>query len=318
VSAIDWTIASRQLLRALRGPRSQVAFSRRLGFRSNIAAAWEGGHRAPSVPTFFDACERVGVDLPDAMTRFHPAIAPHFDPQEPAPWLRELRGDTSTASLADALEVSPSRIRRWMAGRAHPRLETFLALVDALTGRASDLVACLVDIDAVPELADRVHAVEAARRLAIEHPWSAAIRVLVGTHRPRAQGAAGALGHLLDVGSDEVQHALDVMLAAGTIALVGERLCPVEAVTVDLGTLTDAQRLAMRQHWARAAGARAGRHPDDAIGYSVVAVGPEQLEAIRETYRRANRRVRTLVAGCEERELAALLVTQVLVLDEPR
>jgi len=297
-----------------------VAFSRLLGFRSNIAAAWEGGHRAPAVHTFFAACQRVGVDLGASMVRFHPLVASAFEPTAPAAWLRELRGDATTAQIADALQVSESRIRRWMAGRAQPRLETFLALVDALTGRAAELVASWVDIEAVPELSDRVRAVQAARRLAIDRPWSAAIRVLVGTHRPQAEPAAESLARLLGLPEDDVRYCLDVMLGAGIIVVLDGRLCPSDAVTVDLGTrdITPDEQLRLRSHWARAAGERAGRHPDDAIGYSVVAVGRDELAAIQETYRRANRRVRSIVAACEEREVAALLVTQVLVLDEPR
>ena len=41
-------LAARQLLRALRGKRSQVAFSRRLGYRGNPIADWEAGRRTPT------------------------------------------------------------------------------------------------------------------------------------------------------------------------------------------------------------------------------------------------------------------------------
>ena len=57
-----WRRATRELLRALRGHRSQVAFARWLGFRSNVPAAWEGGHRCPDAVELFRVCARVKVD----------------------------------------------------------------------------------------------------------------------------------------------------------------------------------------------------------------------------------------------------------------
>ncbi len=41
------------VVRALRGKRSQLAFSRRLGYSTNVAYAWEAGRRGPSTREAF-------------------------------------------------------------------------------------------------------------------------------------------------------------------------------------------------------------------------------------------------------------------------
>ena len=74
MSEEPWRQASRELLRALRGARSQVAFARRLGFRSNVPAAWEGGHRCPNIVELVAVAERVGVDVRGAFEAYSAAV----------------------------------------------------------------------------------------------------------------------------------------------------------------------------------------------------------------------------------------------------
>src|SRR5688500_10591125 len=59
-----------QLIRALRGRRSQAALSRRMGCASNVLYTWESGRRFPTAAVFFELAERVGVDVSGVLTRF--------------------------------------------------------------------------------------------------------------------------------------------------------------------------------------------------------------------------------------------------------
>ena len=52
------------LMRALRGKRSQRAFSRRLGMKSNTAYNWEAGRRWPTGARTLWIAQRVGIDPP--------------------------------------------------------------------------------------------------------------------------------------------------------------------------------------------------------------------------------------------------------------
>ncbi|MFN9942743.1 MAG: hypothetical protein ACK56I_25090, partial [bacterium] len=95
-----WARAAAELMRALRGPRSQVAFARRLGLRSNAPAAWEGGHRVPAAGALIAALGRLGVDAAAAWARFHPPAAAAFADGGLAAWLRALRGQAAVDELA--------------------------------------------------------------------------------------------------------------------------------------------------------------------------------------------------------------------------
>src|SRR5262245_49966714 len=66
--ALNWATiameaASSQLLRALRGKRSQRAFARRLGFRANPVTDWEHGRRYPTAQETLRAAARVGKNV---------------------------------------------------------------------------------------------------------------------------------------------------------------------------------------------------------------------------------------------------------------
>ena len=59
----DYQRIARDFLRALRGRRSQAAFSRRLGYRTNVAYTWESGRAFPTAATVLNAAVRSGVDV---------------------------------------------------------------------------------------------------------------------------------------------------------------------------------------------------------------------------------------------------------------
>jgi hypothetical protein len=69
--ALDYARISRDFLRALRGRRSQAGFSRRLGYRTNVAYVWESGRAAPTAATTLRAAERVGIDVRQALATFY-------------------------------------------------------------------------------------------------------------------------------------------------------------------------------------------------------------------------------------------------------
>src|SRR5687767_1463566 len=54
---MDYALLARELLRELRGRRSQRAISRRLGFESNVIYRWEAGRSTPSAADFFRLVE---------------------------------------------------------------------------------------------------------------------------------------------------------------------------------------------------------------------------------------------------------------------
>jgi len=309
-----WPLATRQLLRALRGVRSQVAFARRLGFRSNVPAAWEGGHRVPNTEMLWRVCARVGCDAPAAFGRFHPPAEDALLAGGIAQWLTELRGRTAVAELAERSGCSVAQVRRWLTGTASPRVHQLLALVDALTGRAPDLVAELVDIDAVPALVDRHRAGRTQRRLAFEHPWTAAVRVLIDAAPVPVDGAAEELARRLGQPVPLIADALQRLLDHGLVAERAGWVVASGALTVDLRATADDRRR-LRAHWARVAADRVAHDRGDLFSFSLMAVSRADLERIRQLQRRTFREIRGIAAASDPPEVGALVVSQVAMFD---
>jgi transcriptional regulator with XRE-family HTH domain len=121
-----------EFLRAVRGKRSQVNFSRRLGYASNVAAEWESGRREPSAARALSACLRCGIDVRGAVSRFHepsalqlacPAPSRHAEirPAQVAAWLRGQRSDRRLTELANATGLSLFQVSRASTAQNGPK-----------------------------------------------------------------------------------------------------------------------------------------------------------------------------------------------------
>lgn len=303
--------AARQLLRALRGPRSQVAFSRRLGYRGNVAAKWEGGHRFPTFGETLRAALRTGVDVPEVLAAFHASSAGEWSPDEPEridAWLSALRARTPQALLAERAGLSRQQVGRLLSGRARGRLPQVLALVDALTGRLPDLVRGLVPIEQVPALVRQARVRSALARLAFAHPWSPAAQAWLGGQGavPLAE-APRRLAESLELEEVHCAELVDALIDAQAAAVDGDMLVPGPPATVEIeASREDVQ--ALRAHWAAVSAARVrGPGPDDLFSFNVFAVSREDLVRIKEAQRRFYREVRAIVADSPP-EVTALLV----------
>ena len=308
-----WVSASRELLREIRGKRSQVAFSRRLGYKSNVAADWEGGHRAPTATVLLYALERVGIDVSTGFETFHAGSAPAVEEGIDA-WLRALQGSARQSEIARRFGVSRHRIRRWMSGEAEPRVPEFLGLIQALTGRAPDWVAAFVPIEEVPSLHGQFLAARAAARLIYDHPWSAAVRVLIDSDAYRADPTDAFLAAALRLDPETLGATLDALLASGLARREGERLAPNSSFTADARASEEDQRR-LKAHWARVAADRLeDPHEEDLVSMNLFAVSHADLEKVRQLQRAYFRELRSLVAASQPEEAAALVLMQLVSL----
>ena len=309
---VDFDRVACQLLRALRGRRSQVAFARRLGYRSNPIAKWEGGHRFPTAAETFRACAVVGVDASAAAAAFHPAAAGAWRADAPGAWLAALKGDTPQARLAARSGLSRQQVGRALRGDSQPRLPAFLALVEAAPGRAADWVALLVDIAAVPALAREVAARRAVRRLAFDHPWSPAALAILEALPPGAPAAEAraALAARLPLDAAAVEALWAAIEASGALAGVADR----PALTVDVAPTREEHR-ALRAHWAAASAARvASPAPADVFSFNVFAVSREDLAHLQALQRAFFREARGVIAGSRP-EVAAFMTLHTAALE---
>jgi hypothetical protein len=310
-----YAAAARELIRAVRGKRSQVVLSRRLGYRGNPITDWEAGRSYPDVLEVLEAARLARLPVKAAFERIHSAPPPQLELGAPglAAWLDSMRGAMTLATLAARMGHSRYTVRRWFAAGTKLKLPAFLHVVDVMTGRVQDWVAELVDIAEVPSLSERFARVNLARQLAFELPWSEAILRVLETPAYQRHEGEGALfiAEWLGLDLELVQRSLGQMAAAGVMQDAGNgRHRAVGTISVDTRTRPDGLRH-IRRHWLAALAERAqSAHPEDWGGYNVISVSAADIAFIKERMKLLYRELRARVAASEPPEEVALVLLQ--------
>lgn len=304
-------IAAQQLIRALRGSRSQLAFARRLGYRANPVTDWEHGRRYPTAQEALRIAGRVGVDVVAAHERFAPGVLLEGSSGSYAlgAWMRGLLGQTRVSELSRRMGRSRPTISRWLHGVAQPRLHEYMEFIDATTGRLPDWAAELVPIAQVPSLLPRFQVTQAARRLAFERPWTEGIlRVLeTDAYKQRPDHDAAWIARVLALPDEEVATCLEQLLEAQVITRERGKYAEVRPLSVDTRGGRAALR-AVKAHWAKVAMQRSLEpKPEDFFAYNLCSASSEDMARIHEVLQNAFREIRTIVAASRSLEEVGLV-----------
>jgi hypothetical protein len=265
------------------------------------------------------AAHLVGIDVQNAFSNFHQAPPPQLVAGKflLAPWLDAVRGSTSVKHIAGGVGASEFAIRRWLRGRARPRLPDFFHLVDAATGRLPYLVAALVPITQITSLRDRFEAAEAARLAAYDAPWSEAIlRVLeLDAYRALARHNDSWIATRLGISVDDVRRSLRLLIRAGAIRRQRGKLLIQNVDTVD--TRGDSKHVeTLLRHWSDVARDRVETgNTNNYFAYNVCALSHADYDRIRQIIRRAFRESRAIVSASQPAERIALINLQLVRLD---
>lgn len=304
-------VVARQLLRAVRGKRSQVAFARKLGYRGNPVADWEASRRAPTAAEALRACELAGIDVVAAFARFHRvALGRAAGRFQVGTWLSEIRGSLGTTELAARAGRSRQQVARWLSATTEPRLPDFLHLVDTITGRLCDLVAELAPIEQVPSLRADYERRLAARRLAHEEPWTEAILRVMETEAYEAHPVhpEGFIARELGIDRATERRCLEKLEAAGVLASRGTRYEPRRSLTVDTRAIPQ-----LKAHWCRVAEQRLpAPRADDVFCYNVLSASKTDIERIRQLLLATYREIRSIVEHTPKDEAVALVNLQMV------
>lgn len=321
ISAINSTVLASELLRALRSGRSQTALSRRLGYRSNVAYAWESGRRYPAAPEFMRVAQRVGVDVSAALCRFvraGPELFADHGPATPegvAVWLRALRGDTTLQMLAARSGLSRYAIARWLRARTMPRLPELLQFVDAASSRGLDFVACFVDPAVLPTAEAAWRELTRRKRVGVELPWSQAVLRMLETraYRSLARHRPGWIGARLGIDREQEAVCLSTLLEAGMVEFDGVRY-RTTAVSVDVSGASREDLQRVRAHWADvgASAIRAGR--EGVYSWNVFSVSRADLARLQQLHLAYFRNLRAIVAESEPAECVVVANVQLFEL----
>ena len=318
---MDTAELARQLVRAVRGRRTQAAFSRRIGCQSNVLYTWESGRRYPTARRFFEVASRAGIDVGAALSGFLRSRPSWLDGKCMAQGdgvvrlLAELQGNRNGTEIARATGKSRFAVARWLAGQTEPRLPDFLLLVEAMSYRLLDFVAALVDPAQLPLIEDGWRALSAARQAAYTSPWCHAVLRLLETERLRAasQVSASDIAAELRLTEVETQAALDLLETTGQIVREGRRWQVKQTLNVDLAEDPDAVR--RLKAWAAGIGLeRIGEQREGLYSYNLFCVSERDYVELQRLHRAYFRQLRAIVAESAPSERVAMVNLQLFSL----
>lgn len=315
---LDYEQASRELIRAIRGSRSQVAVSRRLGYRSNVLYMWESGRRWPTAAETFRASSLSRIDPRAALEGWYRTPPPWLadtdlaTPAGVARFLQHEQGTTPLGVIASRAGCNRYSVARWIHGTAEPRLPDFLRLVEAASLRVVDLLVRWVGPEGVPAAAASWAQREARRTAVIVEPWAQAVLRALDLAEVRAVPAE--IGPRLGIDAAVVERSLAVLEAAGQLRWVDGRLEPVPTEALDTRRTEETARR-LKGFWGRVATERLVAGEPGAFAYNVFSVSRGQLQRLEEMQQAYWRAVRAVVAEDEPPEVVALMNLQLVRLD---
>jgi len=296
---MDYDLASRELVRALRGRHSQTAMRRRLKRTSNVLHAWETGTRYPRASDFLQLLQLSGRPALALLNRFAPCHG--GSPRAVSTsWLNGLVRDRSQAALSRALGVNRNTMARWLSGKTEPRLPQLLAFIEATTQRLLDFLGEAVGPLPLPSIATAYADLQLQRSLAYSKPWShAVLRALeLEAYRSLPRHEPGFIAARLGITLEEEERCLAALLRAKQVLRRGGRYQVGRVLAVD--TREDpAGNLALKRHWFAAASSqleRQGISADGLASYNLFAISDADLERVRQAHLDYYERVRAIVA----------------------
>jgi transcriptional regulator with XRE-family HTH domain len=319
--AVDTQTLAAEWLRALRGRRSQVAFSRRFGYRSNIAYRWESGRCFPSATGTFQMLTALGVDVGARLADFYratPAWLSNVDPCSLAGVARlldDLRGEASFVELARRTGYSRFAIRRWLRGQADPTLPELLKLIEFTSRRLLDFVASFIEPERLPSASEAWRLLQGARQAAYEMPWShAVLRALeLDEYRALARHEPGWIARRLGIADELERASLEVLERSGQAQWSGTHYAPTRIQAVD--TRADPARArALRAGWATVGVQRLAAGAPGLLAYNLGMVSRADLQRLEQLQRSYYRELVNIVAESRAAECVVLYSAQLLEL----
>jgi len=319
---MDSNLVGRELVRALRGDRSQAGLSRRLGYTSNVLYTWESGRRAPNASAFFRLATRVGVDLQAALRSFlsdrGAVLSDARRPSGVAELVRALLADWPIVELAASVGADRTTVGRWVSGATEPKLPELLRIVETTTQRLFEFVAIFADPASLTSTRGAYRDLTEQRRLAYELPWShAVLRALeLDSYRALPKHEPGLIARLTGISLAEEQRCLTALAQAKQIHRRRGRWVLARVLTVDTRP-SEADNRRLKQHWAEVAleRLRTRAAPDDALfSFNLFAVDARDFERIRRLHVEYYQRIREVVNGSKDPDRVVLMNLQLVPL----
>ena len=321
---MDYRRLASELLRELRGKRSQAALMRRLGYSANAPYLWEAGRRFPPAHVLFQlaALNKRSLERLMAFAGLSGALAPNARPwcaSDTGAWLSKLLAEAPATELARVVKSDRTTVSRWLHGTTEPRVPELLELVDRMTHRLVELVSLFSAAERLPTLRGLARDLAEQARIAYDVPWThAMLRALeLDVYRKAKVHVPGVLARAIGVSLAEEEGLLAELQAARLIRRRGGKWLPARVLTVDTRARPEGDRL-LKLHWAKVAVERLEAGPiraDTFYSFNLCAVSDADFEHIRELHLEYYERVRRIVAKSSVADRVLVLNQQLIPLD---
>jgi len=323
MSGDSYRVLGGQLVRALRGRRSQRRLSHQLGFRSNVLYRWETGLREPSVSEVFALAAAVGVDVRRSLIELDGRLATGLPAQVRSPRFVSAFVQTlwqgSVVELARRLDMHPSALGRCLRGQVGLRLPRLLQILDVSVGRMLDFVAAFVDPDALPAARDAWKRLTLARRAAELAPLSEAVLALFETrgYREHRVHSSELVAAQLGIDVSTVETTVELLERIGWIRADGIYRVASRR-DVDTRTLPPESFARLKRFWTEEIARRYDASTPPRSSYVVFSTSEDRLVRIVAILGRAYQQVREILREPEPEDevtRAALVTTSIVALD---
>lgn len=319
---LEYERIASDFLRAVRGKRSQAAFSRRLGYRTNVLYLWESGRSFPTAADTLAAAARSGIDVRASLASFYHRSPEWLGRVEPttregvAALLNDLRGRTGINDLAKATGKSRFALARWLRGDAEPKLPEFFLLVEKTSQRLLDFLATLVDPKQLASVSRAWDELEATRRAAFDMPWTQAVlRVLeLRDYADLERHIPGWIAKRVGISAAEEQRCLQLLARTHQISFRQGRWQLRDVMAVDTRRDPAAERK-IKRWWSNIALDRLESGVPGIFSYNVFAVSEKDLATITDLHRAYFRQIRNIIAQSEPSERVVVVSLQLAPLD---
>jgi hypothetical protein len=315
---MDYEQLACELVRALRGARSQSWLSHRLRLKSNLVYRWEAGRAWPTALRVFQICHTLRMPVAERLPTFLAQPVSFGQLHTGDGLIRFLQHLAEPLNVSDiAARTGHSRfvISRWLCGKTTIRLPDFLRFVDATSLRLLDFLQLLVDPKELPSVARAWHRLQATRAAAYEVPWShAVLRALELSDYAQSAGRDGWLAARLGLTLAEEAAALKLLADSGQIKRRAGRWHVERQDVVDT-SVDPVRRRELRSFWSRVAVDRLELGNPGVHSFNIFTLSEADVPLARALHIDFFNRLRALAAASTPSERVMLYSTQLLALD---
>jgi len=150
LNQLDFTTLTREIVKGLRGDRTQREINDKLGVTFNQMAKWESGEKRLLWKEFLQLCHILGIDMRPVF------IAPfrYFgDVEEGGEVILYLSGHKKVADIAREMNISRDKVSRWLNRKQDPEFEDMLCAIRTfIPGLLINFIEFFISLKQVPTL----------------------------------------------------------------------------------------------------------------------------------------------------------------------